>query len=95
MVSKYNTKNYTEQGGTRTVIGGDLNIVGDGRLLRDGVPVDLGGSEPVSWNDIQGKPATFPPSSHNHDERYYTQSQVDNMIADLQRQIDDLSGGAT
>ena len=32
-----------------------------------------GGDVPgtVAWNNITGKPATFPPSEHNHDERYY------------------------
>lgn len=32
-----------------------------------------GGDVPgtVAWNNITGKPATFTPSEHNHDERYY------------------------
>lgn len=33
----YNTKNYTEQGGERTVIGGELSIIGEGKLTFDGV----------------------------------------------------------
>lgn len=33
----YNTKNYTEQGGDKTVIGGELEIIGEGKLTFDGV----------------------------------------------------------
>lgn len=29
-----------------------------------------GGSSSVTWEEVEDKPATFPPSSHNHDERY-------------------------
>lgn len=29
-----------------------------------------GGSSSVAWSDITGKPSTFTPSSHNHDDRY-------------------------
>lgn len=28
-----------------------------------------------AWGDVQGKPSTYPPSSHNHDDRYYTESE--------------------
>ncbi|WP_158606384.1 right-handed parallel beta-helix repeat-containing protein [Paenibacillus ginsengarvi] len=42
-MSNYNVKNYTEQGGERTVIGGELDFVGDGKLLQNGVPVSFGG----------------------------------------------------
>lgn len=79
-MSKYNTKNYTEQGGERTVIGGELDIVGDGQILKDGEPVDLGGGggDPVNWDDVQGKPSTFPPSTHTH-----TIADIDTLQATL------------
>lgn len=32
----YNTKNYTEQGGEKTVIGGELSITGEGKLTFGG-----------------------------------------------------------
>jgi len=32
----YNTKNYTEQGGEKTVIGGELAIGADGKVTFDG-----------------------------------------------------------
>lgn len=30
----------------------------------DGEPIELGGA--VAWDDVTGKPATFPPESHTH-----------------------------
>lgn len=30
-----------------------------------------------AYSAITGKPATFPPSTHNHDDRYYTESESD------------------
>jgi len=35
----YNTKNYTEQGGEKTVIGGEINIAGEGKLTFEGEPL--------------------------------------------------------
>lgn len=35
----YNTKNYTEQGGEKTVIGGELNITGEGKLTFEDMEV--------------------------------------------------------
>ena len=34
-----NVKNYTETGGSRTVIGGELDITTEGNLTFDGMPV--------------------------------------------------------
>ena len=33
-----------------------------------------------AWSEITGKPSTFSPSSHTHDDRYYTESEVNNLI---------------
>ena len=30
-----------------------------------------------SYNDLLNKPSTFPPSSHTHDDRYYTETEID------------------
>lgn len=35
----------------------------------------------VDWTDVNNKPSTFPPSTHNHDDAYYGKSTVDGMIA--------------
>lgn len=33
---RYNTKNYTEQGGEKTVIGGELAVTAEGKITYDG-----------------------------------------------------------
>lgn len=35
----------------------------------------------VDWDDVDNKPSTFAPSAHNHDDRYYTESEVDNLLS--------------
>lgn len=37
----------------------------------------------VYWYEILEKPTTYPPSPHNHDERYYTKEEADNSLASL------------
>lgn len=32
------------------------------------------------WTEISGKPSAFPPASHTHDDRYYTEAEVDAKI---------------
>ena len=44
----------------------------------DGV-VDEAAAAP--WSGITGKPDTFPPSTHNHDDRYYTETETDDKLA--------------
>ncbi len=34
-----------------------------------------------SWSEIGSKPGTFPPSSHSHDDRYYTEGEINNLLA--------------
>lgn len=36
---------------------------------------------PYSWSEITDKPSTFTPASHNHDDRYYTETEVNNLLA--------------
>ena len=38
-------------------------------------------SNSVSWNDVRGKPSTYAPSSHTHDDRYYTESEIDSKLS--------------
>lgn len=37
----------------------------------------------VAWGNVTGKPSTFTPSSHNHDDRYYTETEINNKLGDL------------
>ena len=36
-----------------------------------------------AWSAITNKPSTFAPSSHTHDDRYYTESEVNNKLKDI------------
>ena len=38
-------------------------------------------AEAVPWDGITGKPGTFAPSAHNHDDRYYTESEMDTKLS--------------
>ena len=43
---------------------------------------NLAAKNTVDWDtDITDIPSTFPPESHNHDERYYTTTQVDTSLS--------------
>lgn len=35
----------------------------------------------LTWDEITGKPTTFTPSSHTHDDRYYTESEINSKLA--------------
>lgn len=34
----------------------------------------------VPWGGVSGKPSTYTPSPHTHDDRYYTESEVDSKL---------------
>lgn len=34
----------------------------------------------VPWSGVSGKPSTFTPASHTHDDRYYTESEVNSKL---------------
>lgn len=38
-------------------------------------------ADSVAWGNVTGKPSTFTPASHTHDDRYYTESEVDSKIS--------------
>lgn len=35
----------------------------------------------VAWGNVSEKPSTYTPSSHTHDDRYYTEAEVNNLLA--------------
>ena len=37
----------------------------------------------MAWGSITGKPSTFTPSSHTHDDRYYTESEADSRFVNV------------
>lgn len=38
-------------------------------------------ADSIDWSNITNKPATFPPSAHNHDDKYYTKNEVDTKLS--------------
>lgn len=37
-------------------------------------------ADAVPWSGVTGKPSTFTPSSHTHDDRYYTETEVNSKL---------------
>ena len=35
----------------------------------------------VAWGNVSGKPSSYTPSSHTHDDRYYTESEIDSKLS--------------
>lgn len=38
-------------------------------------------ADTVPWGGVSGKPSTFTPSSHTHDDRYYTESEINSKLS--------------
>ena len=85
---EHDDRYYTEQ---------EMNIL----LSQKANTADLGtlaAKDKADWeSDVSNKPASFPPSSHNHDDRYYTETEindflleVDDHLTDIDRQLDEL-----
>ena len=80
-----------QSGGSGGSSGGISYAAGDGIRIRGGVisadvtERDLEGKSDKShshtWGSITGKPDTFPPSEHSHDDRYYTESEIDSKLS--------------
>ena len=50
----------------------------------------------VPWSGVTSKPGTFPPSSHTHDDRYFTESEVNTKLNGyLPRSGGDMNTGAS
>lgn len=39
-----------------------------------------GSANAVAWGNVSGKPSTYPPSTHTHDDRYYTEAEINNLL---------------
>lgn len=59
----YTSKNYRTD--EKWVVTGELEIANGGKLTVNGQEVS-GGSSAVTWDDVTGKPTSFPPSAHTH-----------------------------
>ena len=46
-----------------------------------------GSASSVPWSGVTGKPETFTPSAHTHDDRYYTETEIDAKTSVLSASI--------
>ena len=72
----------------------DFTDAGAGDMIKstydsndDGV---VDGADVAPWSGITDKPSTYPPSTHNHDSDYYTETEVDTKLA-LQDEFTELT----
>ena len=42
----------------------------------------------VPWSGVTGKPSSYTPSAHTHDDRYYTESEINNKVNTINSSID-------
>ncbi|WP_061216148.1 hypothetical protein, partial [Leptospira santarosai] len=50
------------------------------RFVTDAEKATWNSPPPADWNTLSNKPATFPPSNHDHDSRYYTKTEADSAL---------------
>ena len=67
-----------------SISGNELTLVKKDNTTITFIPTTGGGgsAERVDWANVYNKPATFPPSAHNHDDQYYTKNEVDTKLAE-------------
>ena len=54
-----------------------------GNLLTANISGNAATASSVAWGNVTGKPSSFTPSSHTHDDRYYTESEIDSKVSTL------------
>nr|DAF57855.1 MAG TPA: minor tail protein [Siphoviridae sp. ctlNl18] len=75
------------QNGDVVKVGTDANakmyfVIDETKLSsEDGYTVfSAGTATSVPWSGVTGKPSTFTPSAHTHDDRYYTESEINSKL---------------
>ncbi len=75
------------QNGDVVKVGTDANakmyfVIDETKLSsEDGYTVfSAGTATSVPWSGVTGKPSTFTPSAHTHDDRYYTESEINTKL---------------
>lgn len=61
---------------------GEPNLVAS--IQSDGIHATLKGTadaaNSVAWANVTGKPSTYTPATHTHDDRYYTEAEINNKL---------------
>ncbi len=62
-----------------------LGFEGDYEISRDGGKYTgtAAHADEVSWSNVSGKPTEYPAAAHTHDDRYYTEDEVDSKLSDI------------
>lgn len=51
-----------------------------GNLLTTNISGNAATASSVAWGNVSGKPSAFTPASHTHDDRYYTESEINTKL---------------
>ena len=51
-----------------------------GNLLTTNISGNAATASSVDWENVSGKPSAFTPASHTHDDRYYTESEINTKL---------------
>src|SRR5690625_1676869 len=89
---RYDIDKYAPSGGL--IIGEDGHVYSLFDLLSNVGNGEGGGGEvdSVEWGNITNKPQTYPPSEHNHDDRYNTKEDVQGIIDFVTEQMQSEQG---
>lgn len=61
----------------------DTNKLGTAKALKRLFDEIVSRIKLINWDNLTGKPKTFPPNSHTHDDRYYKEIETDDRITGL------------
>lgn len=86
-VARFKLTTSDVQNGDVVKVGTDANakmyfVIDETKLSsEDGYTVfSAGTATSVPWSGVIGKPSTFAPSAHTHDDRYYTESEINSKL---------------
>ena len=50
-------------------------------VMKNGVWIQLTRATEISWSNVSSKPTEFTPEAHTHDDRYYTETEIDSFLS--------------
>ena len=64
-------------------LSGDISLSAAdvGALPAGGKAASAASADAVAWGNVSGKPSSFAPSSHTHDDRYFTESEMNAKLS--------------